>query len=343
MRPKHLTDLLKIAIPQKRNVLVVGGPGVGKSDIITDTCKQLGAKLIISHPVVSDPTDYKGMPFVVQEGDQSVAKFLPFSDLKELINAKELTVFFLDDLGQAPSSVQAAVMQLLLARRLNDHIISENVVFIAATNRRQDKAGVMGILEPVKSRFCTIVEIEPELDDWVEWAISHDMPMELIAFVRFRESNNQSVLYNFKPTLDISNGPCPRTVANVGRWMKDGLPKHLEFETFKGAAGEVFATEFLAFLQIARSLPDPDDFIQNPRPELIPKEPSTMFALLGAIAHRLTPQTAPNIIKIANMLPPEFSVMLVKDCLTKDKKAITRTEAFIDWSVKYSNLYKESF
>ena len=343
MRPKHLVDLLKIAIPQKRNVLVVGGPGVGKSDIMTDTCKQLGAKLIISHPVVSDPTDYKGMPFVVRSGEDMVAKFLPFSDLQELIHAKELTVFFLDDLGQAPSSVQAAVMQLLLARRLNDHIISEHVVFVAATNRRQDKAGVMGILEPVKSRFCTIIELEPELDDWVEWAINHDMPMELIAFVRFRESNNQSVLYNFQPTLDISNGPCPRTIANVGRWMKDGVPKHLEFETFKGAAGEVFATEFLAFLQIARTLPDPDEFVKNPQKEKIPREPSAMFALLGAVAHRLTEANAPNIMKIADMIPAEFSVMLVKDCLTKDKKAITRCKEFIDWSVKYSNLYKESF
>ena len=68
---------------------------------------------------------------------------------------------FLDDLGQAPMSVQAAAMQLILARRINGFKISDKVIFMAATNRREDKAGVTGILEPVKSRFAWIVELVP--------------------------------------------------------------------------------------------------------------------------------------------------------------------------------------
>lgn len=342
MRPKHLEELLAIAIPNKRNVLITGAPGVGKTDITLAACKKLGAKLIISHPVVSDPTDYKGLPFVVKTTsyEEQEAKFLPFSDLKELIKADSLTVFFLDDLGQAPASVQAAVMQLLLSRRINDHVVSPHVAFVAATNRRQDKAGVQGILEPVKSRFATIVELTPDYQDWCEWAIKEGLPMELISFIRFRENNNQGILYNFSPTLDMTNSPSPRTVANVGYWMRMNLPSYLEYEVFAGAAGEGFATEFMSFLKIYRGLPDPDEVIAHPDTAKLPdpkKEPSTMFALLGALAVRANHKNFDNIVKLSYRLPIEFSVMLIKDCLMKDP-TLGETKALIDWSVKNANI-----
>jgi hypothetical protein len=59
-------------------------------------------------------------------------------------------------------------MQLILARRVNSFTLPDCVSFVAASNRRQDKAGVTGILEPVKSRFATILEVSPDLDDWTQ-------------------------------------------------------------------------------------------------------------------------------------------------------------------------------
>ena len=113
-------------------MLITGAPGTGKSDIVDQATREAGAELIISHPVTSDPTDFKGLGALV-DGE---AKFLPFDQLKDLITATRPTVFFLDDLGQAPPAVQAAAMQLILARRVNGHKVSDAVTFIAATNRK---------------------------------------------------------------------------------------------------------------------------------------------------------------------------------------------------------------
>ena len=90
-------------------------------------------------------------------------------------------------------------MQLILARCINEHKLSPYVTFIAATNRREDKAAVSGLLEPVKSRFAAIVELEVSPDDWVIWALNNNMPTELIAFIRFRPD----LLDNFQPSKDI--------------------------------------------------------------------------------------------------------------------------------------------
>ena len=242
MKPSSLSALLAATIQAQAPVLITGAPGVGKSDIVQQAATTAGADLIIEHPVVADPTDFKGLPFVVA-GDR--AEFLPFGSLRQLIEATSPLVYFLDDLGQAPPAVQAAAMQLILARRINGHVVSDQVTFIAATNRRSDRAGVTGLLEPVKSRFATIINLEPDLDDWVKWALSagqpypggqweanafdpaldNGFPTELTAFIRFRPA----LLHDFKPTADLVNTSSPRTIANVGRSMTlPGLPRELE-------------------------------------------------------------------------------------------------------------------
>jgi hypothetical protein len=328
--PGQLHKSLSFSLENRFNLLIVGAPGIGKTEIVNQVCNEAGMKMIVSHPVVSDPTDYKGLPFIV-DGDK--AEFLPFGDLRQLIEATESTVFFLDDLGQAPPSVQAAAMQLLLARRINSHLVSEHVRFIAATNRRQDKAGVQGVLEPVKSRFASILHLETDHEDWVKWALSRDLPTELIAFIRFRPE----LLHDFKPTNDMINSPCPRTVASVGQMMKKGLPHELEYPLIAGAAGEGFATEFMAFLNIYRNLPNPDLIILSPDTVEVPEDPSTLYALSGALVKKAGPQNFTNIIKYVNRMPAEFSVLTVKDAVNRDK-SLTNTRSFIEWASEHSDV-----
>jgi MoxR-like ATPase len=167
MKPSELSALLQKTIHARLPILIKGAPGIGKTDIVKQACTRTDTRLIVSHPVVSDPVDYKGFPFVID----NEAHFLPFGDLNQLITAKHPTVYFMDDLGQAPATVQAAAMQLILERRINGHRVSDLVTFLAATNRKTDRAGVTGILEPVKSRFAAIIELEPDMDDWVWWVI----------------------------------------------------------------------------------------------------------------------------------------------------------------------------
>ncbi len=320
MKPSELSALLARTIPAGLPVLIKGAPGVGKTDIVRGACESAGADLLISHPVVSDPTDYKGLPAIVD----GQAEFLPFGDLRLIMSADRLTVCFLDDLGQAPQCVQAAAMQLILARRVNGHTVSDSVTFLAATNRRTDRAGVTGILEPVKSRYCTIIGLESDLDDWCGWALANNVPPELVAFVRFRPA----LLHDFKPTSDIVNSPCPRTVANVGRLLQAGIAG---FEPIAGAAGEGFATEFIGFLQIWRKLPSPDAVLLNPDTADVPTDPATLYAICGALAVRASDQTAGRLLTYARRMPAEFGVLLVRDSIRKAPEVQNCAE-FIRWA-----------
>ncbi|OHD24590.1 MAG: hypothetical protein A2Y38_01310, partial [Spirochaetes bacterium GWB1_59_5] len=291
--------------------------------------------LKISHPAVSDPTDYKGMPCVIPAESSSSsssssssmrAEFLPFGDLNYLINATKPTVAFIDDIGQSPPAVQAALMQLILARRVNGHRISDKVVFCGATNDTNHMAGVSGLLEPVKSRFSTIIELEVSLDDWCHWALDNDMPPELIAFIRFRPA----LLSNFKPTRELKNSPCPRTVAAVGHWLNAGIK---DLEVFAGAAGEGFATEFIAFLGMYAQLPNLDDVIMNPTTAPVPENPASCYAVISGLARKCTVSNCERVFTYIKRLEKEFEVCCVRDIVRIEKK-VTATPTFVTWAIR---------
>jgi len=336
MKPSQLKMFLESTIKAKYPVLVAGAPGIGKTDIVKQAAVAVGANVIISHPVISDPTDYKGLPAIVD----GKAEFLPFGELLSMIEASELTAFFFDDVGQAEPAVQKALMQPLLAREINGKKVSEHVAFVGATNRKQHKAGVTGMLEPVKSRFKTIVELEPDLNDWVVWALKKGVPTELIACMRFKPN----LLHDFQPTFELVNSPCPRTIHNVGDLMSmdGGVPQGMEFEVYKGAAGEGFAVEFLSFLKVYRNLPNVDKVIMDPDNAPVPDMAKSenipvLYALCGALSHKADEENFGRIVRYANRMPEEFSVLLVTDAVTKNGD-ITNTRAFIEWAVKHKDV-----
>lgn len=317
MRANELADLLATTIPAGVPILVVGAPGVGKSQIVEHATKQVGANLIVSHPAVSDPTDAKGLPWVA--ADQESARFLPFGDLAEAVKATTPTVWFLDDLGQAPPGVQASFMQLLLARRVNEHVLPSCVTFVAATNRRTDKANVSGILEPIKSRFGAIVELEPNLDDWCAWALTHTIQPKIIAFLRFRPE----LLNKFAPTADLTNSPIPRTWAHASRLMGLALPQPVLRQAIAGAVGEGATVELFAFLQVYDELPDLDTIIANPDGwGFIPKKPATLYAVATGLAVKATHATLAPIVTYAERLAGkghgEFAALLLRDIVRRD-------------------------
>ncbi len=219
-------------------------------------------------------------------------------------------------------------MQLILARRVNGHILPDCVTFVAATNRRQDRAGVTGILEPVKSRFSTIVELAPDIDSWCNWAIGAGIPVTLIAFLRFRPD----LLSNFKPTADMENSPMPRTWANLAKLEFLGLPQQVELAAMAGAVGEGAAAEYIAFRRMYQSLTSIDAILLDPQGCKIPSEPSQLYATVTALASKATEENLARVGIYAQRLMDagrgEFSALLLRDCHHRNPK-LAYTDAFI--------------
>jgi len=322
MKSSDIIRRITTLMLNRKPFLLTGSPGLGKTDCIVAAAKAANMRCIISHPVVSDPTDYKGLPAVVDGG----AQFLPFGDLQDLIDCTDPTVFFLDDIGQAPASVQAALMQLVLCRKINGHRISDNVTFAAATNRRSDKAGVGTFITPLLDRFDQVYALDFDINDWVGWALQNGQPESIVGFARFRPS----LVSDFKqPKDDLSKCPTPRSVAKLGELIKLGLD---DFDTYSAACGEGFASEFAAFRKTRDQMPDIDDVIKSPDDAPMPTRPDVLYATAAALAFRVNAGNFANILRYGDRMSPEFRVMLVKDCLAKSR-TLERPPALTKWLI----------
>ena len=339
MRPSQVKKVLVKAILARKRILLVGAPGLGKTALIkwareeVERIMKCAIDLTTLYVSISDPTDFKGFYCIIN----GKPEIMPFGELEKIFNATSLHIVFLDDFGQGAPAVQAAAMSFL--DRVKDN---PNICVLGATNRREDRANVSGMLEPVKSRFDSIIHMEYDNDDWVDWAITEvdkgKLPIELVAFNKFRPK----LMYSVKPSPDLVNGPCPRTVESLGHLMMLGLDADCEYETYCGAVGEGYTSELMGFLPIWKKLPNIDTIMMNPDSVTLPDmnepfAPSIYFAVCNALALKANENTIERILKFSEKLPREFAVSLVVDCVKKDVN-IQNTKAYIVWQSKNKDL-----
>jgi hypothetical protein len=279
LAPREVAELLHVAIPDLQNVLILGAPGIGKSQIVAGVAAHLGCQLVTSTPALEEPSDYRGVLWPQNDGR---ASYLYAGQLAQILDATEPTVWFLDDLGQAAPAVQAAVMHPLEARQVNGRPIPDCVAIVAATNDRRHGAGVTGLLEPVKSRFATIVELVPDLGSWVaDYAIPRGLSPELIAYLRtFPDSFSR-----FAKSADLVNCPSPRGWTKADAWIRaTQLSPRVRAGAIAGAVGADSASEFLAFERMYSQLPAVADILADPDSAPLLTGPGERWAIVSALA-----------------------------------------------------------
>lgn len=295
-----------------------GGPGIGKSSIVKQAVEELGMNpeesFVDQRLQQIDPVDLRGIPGLKDEGHfiYHHPAFLPTDGRG---------VLFLDELNLAPQAVQAAAYELILDRKLGDsyHLPDEWMV-IGAGNRAGDRAYVNPMSAPLANRFIHW-EVEPNLDDWKEWAYGVGIRSEVIGFLNFKPR----MLYQFDPERNECAFPTPRSWEMVSDLMSMGLE-----DGIAGAIGTGVATEFKSFLELREELPDVDGILEGEF--VIPERPDVLHATITSLVDKAGGDVskAARLVEYANAIPEnkvEFSVLLMKDAIRSDVP-VKKTEEF---------------
>lgn len=327
MRIAHAADLLRAAIKNREPMLLVGSPGIGKTDLVGDVAREQDQEFIVSHPRVENPTNVAGFPWADHGAKR--AKFLPYGLVGQVLDTTKPTVWLWDDLGQASKDTQAAYMQWALCRKCGEHVLPDHVTIVGATNDRQHGAGA-SMLEPLKGRFL-IAPVEPERDDWIGWAAAHRLPEDILAFIAFRPN----VLNSAKPRPDIVAQPTPRGWARAARWLGYGLSDTLLSNAVSGCVGPDAATEFMGFRKIKNTLPDLDKWIKTPSLALkeMPTEVATVYAAAGGIIARFNRKSwksFPDILDAFDKKGFAEAAALVLHAAFRQDEGISDTKEFAD-------------
>ena len=285
MKTAQIAATLPALFRARLPVYLSGPPGVGKTALVAQAAATAGHHLIVSHPAVSESTDYKGLPWIAD----GRATFVPYDDLRALIDATEPTVYFLDDLPQAPVGVQAPIMQLLHARRVGEHRVADCVTFCAAGNRTQDRAGASRLIAPLRSRLAAWIDVDTDLTDWVGWALSHGVHEHVVGYA----CSTPTLFDALQSTATDDAQVSPRTLVAASDILHLGLPDDVAGELLTGAIGRKAGALLEAYISGAARLPRPSDVYLSPLTTPIPPDPAGRHMLAQSLGATVTADTLP--------------------------------------------------
>lgn len=295
-----------------------GAPGIGKSELVAAVAKARGAALVDIRLNLFDPVDLRGLPTVANGATVWLKPAIwPADDSRE-------TILFFDEMDRASPSVMSAAMQIVLDRRVGEHVLPASVRIVAAGNGRTDRTGTNKMPAALANRFCHF-DIEADADAWAAWATGAGIDPALVAFIRFRPNLIHA------ESADGRTFPSPRQWAKVNRVM--GQPDHIRHALAKGLVGEGPAGELEAFVRVMRALPPLDSILQDPAGAPVPSDPSARFAVAAALARRATDANLAAVLAYAGRLPREFEVMTAVDAIRRQPK-LAETSAFVAWAVR---------
>jgi hypothetical protein len=337
MRIGEFAQLVEAAFKHNKQILAVGPAGIGKTQVPEDFCRDHGWDFgALCMPMI-DPPFLMGYPF--RDGDR--AGHLPFGILQAALNATKPYVLILDEFGGASSSTLKAALRLMQFREVCGKRLPDCVRVIALSNDVGHGADVQGIIEPMKGRFDSIVNVEPNIDDTVTYGLSRQWPVWLLAFLR----NNPDSLCDYVPLKSMQvGGSDPRAWERVAMLYRDGfLDSALASELVCGRVGKGHGSKALAFRRLANTLPDIDQILIDPDGAPVPSDRSAQYLVGMTLATRMTGQTFGSAITYLKRLPQMLRAFSVKDAfraesvlrekgkLAKDHALITTSRDWTAW------------
>lgn len=316
-------------------------PGVGKTTLVDRLEWETKVPVLRFPPAVSmDPVDIRGIPSLVQLKDRqattwNLADFIPTDPHWD-------GIIFVDEVAQAPTSVQATLLQITgPPYRIGMIKMPVNARWVFAGNRREDRAGVNALITPLLNRFKHI-DIEPDAARLCAYLRKRNIPGAEIG-ARFLEFC-PDLVSTFKPNEQQRAFASGRQWEEVCPILADPPDDDLFFDALAGALGAGVASQIIGWLEIQRGLKPVPEMLQDPDGCPVPtkEEPSTCFAVVQALtAHcKTTPADCVAAVRIVLRLPRDYAAKAMGDLLAINP-AVRQSVEFQAFRKQYGNLFQD--
>lgn len=372
-----------------RTGMLWGQPGIGKSFAFRTAAEAIKNQLGLTGPVLER---HEVKPFLARGGDISTAfglfdlrlsqtdpvevgglprenktngtmEKLPPSWFAHTLrdDLPDFGILLLEELPSAPLSVQTAAYQITLDKVIDDYRLKEGWSCFAAGNRLTDGGQYFKMPNALANRLCHI-DVESNLDSWVEFAIDNGVDHSLIAFLRLRpdllNTYEEHIGKGGKAKGEGFAFATERAWHAVDDFLKSNPNPDLDvlLAVLGGTVGTGPAAEYVGFRQVWQNMPSIDSILIDPGSAILPEDAATQFAVMTALAARADYDNLGQCFSYAERLMAqgraEMAVLFLKDMqrrdglrfeqARKDGKPYTRTvnsPAYGIWAAKNSALF----
>ncbi|QNS03400.1 AAA family ATPase [Streptomyces xanthii] len=300
-RPDEQLEALTLAVAADLPVLLWGEPGIGKTAALNQLADSLGLPLTTVIASVHEPSDFSGLPIVGEDPAVQGVPMAPPQWAVELVAAGR-GLLFLDELSTATPAVQAALLRVVLERRVGSLQLPPGVRIVAAANPRASAADGWELSPPLANRFVHLYWVH-DRDVVVRglggvWpratlpSLDPDRLADAVALARravcgFLEA--RPTLIHRLPNSETRRGgawPSPRSWEAALTLLAFGTAAGVSREVLallvRGAVGDGPGLELLAHLD-RMDLPNPEDLLAQPPRAELPERGDLRQAALEAV------------------------------------------------------------
>ncbi|MER5869804.1 MoxR family ATPase [Streptomyces sp. NPDC002044] len=300
-RPDAQLEALTLAVAADLPVLLWGEPGIGKTAALTQLAASLELPLTTVIASVHEPSDFSGLPVIGDDPAEQGVPMAPPDWAVRLVRAGR-GLLFLDELSTAPPAVQAALLRLVLERRIGTLQLPPGVRIVAAANPRSSAADGWELSPPLANRFVHLqwihdhdVVVRGLGGTWPRATLPRLDPDKLTQAVDYARRAVCGLL-TARPTLvhrlpggEARRGgawPSPRswdtTLRLVAFATAAGASREVLSLLVRGAVGDGPGLELLASLD-RLDLPDPETLLADPGRAVLPERGDLRQAVLDGV------------------------------------------------------------
>ncbi|MER5965310.1 MoxR family ATPase [Streptomyces sp. NPDC002057] len=300
-RPDIQLEALTLAVAADLPVLLWGEPGIGKTAALTQLAESLDLPLTTVIASVHEPSDFAGLPVVGDDPAEQGVPMAPPDWAVRLVRAGR-GLLFLDELSTAPPAVQAALLRLVLERRIGALRLPSGVRIVAAANPRGSAADGWELSPPLANRFVHLrwthdhdVVVRGLGGTWPRATLPHLDPERLPQAVEYARRAVCGLL-SVRPKLvhQLPNGearrggpwPSPRSwemsLCLIAFATAAGSSREVISLLVRGTVGDGPGLELLAGLD-RMDLPDPETLLADPAGAALPVRGDLRQAALDGV------------------------------------------------------------
>ncbi|MEU6868840.1 MoxR family ATPase [Streptomyces sp. NPDC046876] len=300
-RPDMQLEALTLAVAADLPVLLWGEPGIGKTAALTQLAETLDLPLTTVIASVHEPSDFSGLPVIGSDPAEQGVPMAPPDWAVRLVRAGR-GLLFLDELSTAPPAVQAALLRLVLERRIGALKLPPGVRIVAAANPRSSAADGWELSPPLANRFVHLqwthdheVVVRGLGGTWPRADLPRLDPQRLPEAVDFARRAvcgllaARPKLVHQLPTNETRRGgpwPSPRSWDMALRLIAfataAGSARDVLSLLVRGTVGDGPGLELLASLD-RMDLPDPEELLADPEGAVLPERGDLRQAVLDGV------------------------------------------------------------
>ncbi len=317
-----------ISNPLSQPVMIWGAPGIGKTAIVKKVLKRVGKgkKRLIDATLSTMSQDDFFLPYFKKDtsgeiinADDLPKSFLPLYKpsgdtekdklANDLANGEDGGIIFFDELSRAIPGVQNVCLKLIGERKLGQYVLGDKWAIISASNRAEDDPySVQNFSTALGNRFAQYNYVA-DFKGWRKWAEeSGFVDKNILDFLEF----NEKYFYNLDTESSIFASPrtweiASQTLARLAQTGKEegfdimSIPDRKILRTIAASVGSDAAEEFLAYIQLKKTIKLEDLKLVFENPEKAPLPPKVnnvyrldaMHAMISSIVERIKKQPTP--------------------------------------------------